>query len=54
MNTLKETNEPEKKTLNIDLTITAKLNENINSSITKDEIFKGMKINVVSVKAILL
>ena len=53
LNTLKETNEPE-NTLNIDPTITAELNENINSSITKDEIFKGMKINVVSVKAILL
>ena len=39
---LKETNEPE-KTLNFDPTITAELNENINSPITKDEIFKGIK-----------
>ena len=38
LNTLKETNEPE-NTLNFDPTITAKLNENINSPITKDEIF---------------
>jgi hypothetical protein len=29
--------------LNIDPTITAELNENINSPITKDEIFKGIK-----------
>jgi hypothetical protein len=51
LNTLKETNEPEKKTLNIDLTITAKLNENINSSITKDEIFKGIKKKLKNNKA---
>ena len=38
LNTSKETNEPE-NTLNFDPTITAKLNENINSPITKDEIF---------------
>ena len=38
-NTLKETNEPE-NTLNIDPTITAELNKNINYPITKDEIFK--------------
>ena len=42
LNTLKETNEPE-NTLNFDPTITAELNENINSPITKDEIFKGIK-----------
>jgi hypothetical protein len=41
LNTLKETNEP-KNTLNVDPTITAELNENINSPITKDEIFKGI------------
>jgi hypothetical protein len=34
--------EPE-NTLNFDQTITAELNENINSPITKDEIFKGIK-----------
>jgi hypothetical protein len=42
LNTLKETDEPE-NTLNIDPTITAELNENINTPITKDEIFKGIK-----------
>jgi hypothetical protein len=36
LNTLKETNEPE-NTLNFDPTITAELNENINSPITKDK-----------------
>lgn len=42
MHILKETNEPE-NTLHIDPTITAELNENINSPITKVEIFKGIK-----------
>jgi hypothetical protein len=42
LNTLKETNEPE-NTLNIDPTITAELNENINSPISKDEIFKEIQ-----------
>jgi hypothetical protein len=49
LNTLKETNEPE-NTLNIDPTITAELNENINSPITKDEIFKGIKTNLKTIK----
>jgi predicted nucleotidyltransferase len=47
LNTLKETNEPE-NTLNIDL---AELNESINSSITKDEIFKGIKKKLKNNKA---
>jgi hypothetical protein len=42
LNTLKETNELE-NILNIDPTMTAELNENINYPITKDEIFKGIK-----------
>ena len=49
LNTLKETNEPE-NTLNFDPTITAELNESINSSITKDEIFKGIKKNLKTIK----
>jgi hypothetical protein len=50
LNTLKETNEPE-NTLIIDPTITAELNVNINSPITKDEIFKGIKKKLKNNKA---
>jgi hypothetical protein len=53
LNTLKETNEPE-NTLNIDPTITAELNENINSPITKDEIFKGIKKTLKTIKPLVM
>ena len=52
LNTLKETNEPE-NTLIVDPTITAELNVNINSPITKDEIFKGIKKTLKTIKPLI-